>query len=121
VPHRTHASTLRLVFPTVKHRNVRMSVGLALPVVAFLVAHFVAGMGEGVEMLAPALLLFSFLLNGRYVGEQTIDRVRRSRAVPVRRRCARRPAPRRGHPRRVPRGGLLVAASLATRPPPLTL
>jgi hypothetical protein len=105
----------------VQSRNVRITVGLTLPVAAAVVAHFVAGMGEGVAMLAPALLLLSFLLNGRYVGERTIERVRRSRTVTARRRSPRRTAPHRRSARRVPRGGLLVAASLATRPPPLSV
>jgi hypothetical protein len=107
------------VFPAVRHRNVRISAGLALPVAAVLVAHFVAGMGEGVAMLAPALLLFAALLTGRYFGEDTIARVRRTRQAPTRSRAVRRPAPRWTARRSVPRGGLLLASSLATRPPPL--
>ncbi len=92
-----------------------------MPVTAVLVAHFVAGMGQGVVMLAPALLLFLTLLTGRYIGEETIDRARRARRAPTRRRRSHQVAIRRAAPRRFPRGGLLLAASLATRPPPVTV
>lgn len=104
-----------------KRRNVRLSAALALPIAAVLVAHFVAGMSQGIAMLAPALAILLTLLTGRYVGEQTIDRVRRTRPAPPRRRRDRPAAIGHAAPRLVPRGGLLVAASLATRPPPLTV
>jgi hypothetical protein len=99
---------------------MRIWAGLALPLFAVLVAHFVAGMGEGVTMLAPALALFVPLLAGRYVGEQTIHRFRTARTTPAPRRRAalRLHLARRAPAALVPRGGLLLAASLATRPPP---
>ncbi|MCW3009439.1 MAG: hypothetical protein JWP17_4065 [Solirubrobacterales bacterium] len=101
---------------------MRIWAGLAVPLLAVLVAHLVTGMVEGIAMLAPALALLVPLLAGRYVGEQTIHRVRRSRMAPAarRRRAVPRALPRRVAATLVPRGGLLLASSLATRPPPLT-
>jgi hypothetical protein len=99
---------------------MRTWAGLSVPLVAVLVAHFVAGMGEGIAMLAPALALFIPLLAGRYVGEQRIARFRTARTAPAPRRrsavCSH--LARRAPAALVPRGGLLLAASLATRPPP---
>jgi hypothetical protein len=68
--------------------------------------------------LAPALVLWGLLTANRYPGERILERVRRSgsrevleHAVPA----ARRPRPAR---RTMPRGGVLVASSLAGRAPP---
>jgi hypothetical protein len=71
-------------------------------------------------MLAPALAFAVPLLAGRYVGERTIHRVRAARAVAPtpRRRTGAAIARRRPSLALVPRGGLLLASSLATRPPP---
>jgi hypothetical protein len=86
-------------------------------------AGLLAGLSEGVLMLAPALLLAATLGTGRYVGEDAIARVRRTRSP--RRRVVTAPAtvpePQRVPRRITPRGGLLLAASLATRPPPARL
>ncbi len=84
-------------------------------------AGLVPGLAEGVVMVAPALLLVVALVSGRYVGEDAIARVRRVRPD---RPAGRRPdaaaaAIHRAPARIAPRGGLLLAASLATRPPPL--
>jgi hypothetical protein len=83
-------------------------------------AALVPGMETGLLFLAPALVLLASLLTGRYVGEAGLDRL----VAVVGRRPARRapsqhdPLPPR--PRTVmPRGGTLVATSLAVRPPPL--
>ena len=71
--------------------------------------------------LVPLFLLIGSLLAGRYVGEQRIASLAARRA-----RRARRPRPRRltalPSPSRIlPRGGRLVAASLAQRGPPAVL
>lgn len=82
-------------------------------------------LGAPIDLLlaAPVLLLALPLLAGRYVGEGQLARL----AVRVR---ARRVAPRPRHTeastgravsRRVPRGGTLLASSLAVRPPPVAL
>lgn len=71
--------------------------------------------------VAPLLALLIFLLLGRYPGCDAIVRLseriasRHPRRAAARRRC-RRPRPRRSF---APRGGLLIALSLAQRPPPL--
>lgn len=104
-----------------ERRRLRTWGGIALLVVALALAHFVAGMGEGVAMLAPALALLATLLAGRYLGEEAIDRVRRTRRAPSARRAGPARPVLRGAVRHVPRGGLLLASSLATRPPPLTV
>jgi hypothetical protein len=70
--------------------------------------------------LAPLALLVAALLAGRYPGERALaTRLLRGRP----RRAGR--APRGGAPRRprrpfaaAPRGGRLVAAAIASRPPP---
>jgi hypothetical protein len=100
----------------------RLLIGLAIVSMAWLLAHSIAGMGDGVAMFAPALLLAVPLLAGRYIGEDVIERARRARAgaPPVRDRGrSPRPALPRPVAALVPRGGLLLAASLATRPPPV--
>ncbi len=102
-------------------RDVRLLTGLAVLSMAWLVVHAATGLAEGLVMLAPALLLALPLLAGRYVGEDAIDRVRAARAAAPAPRRGR--APRASRPRPVlalvPRGGLLLASSLATRPPPV--
>jgi hypothetical protein len=80
----------------------------------------VPGMQTGALFLAPAMVLLASLLTGRYVGETGLDRL----VAAVRRRApSRAPAQHRARPARpralMPRGGNLVATSLAVRPPPL--
>jgi hypothetical protein len=78
--------------------------------------------GAGVEALlaAPVLVLLAPLLAGRYLGERQIERLaaaRVPRAHPVARPRRTSIAPRA--PRvLLPRGGRLLATSLAVRPPP---
>lgn len=72
--------------------------------------------------LLPLALLVATLLSGRYPGERTLAaRLRGMRSRP--RRRAGGPLAVRG-PRRpfaaIPRGGRLVAAAIASRPPPVT-
>jgi hypothetical protein len=70
-------------------------------------------------LLAAPVLVFALpLLAGRYVGEEQIARLAAA-FVALRRRPAARLAPTaRRAPHRLPRGGCLIAASLAVRPPP---
>jgi hypothetical protein len=76
------------------------------------------GLAEGTAYLLPALLLLLALAARRYPGELALlalmDRRRRRRHGGAGDRC--RESPRRGL---VPRGGALIAFSLAERPPPL--
>jgi hypothetical protein len=76
------------------------------------------GASSDVLLAVQVLVLVLPLLAGRYVGEEALARVasafvaRRRRPVP-----ALVPVARLG-PQRLPRGGRLIAASLAVRPPP---
>jgi hypothetical protein len=90
-------------------------IGVAAGLLAGIEAHSVQ---LAVLYLAPALMLWALLTGDRYPGERILERVRRSPArdlmedaVPP----ARRPRPVR---RTMPRGGVLVASSLAGRAPP---
>jgi hypothetical protein len=66
---------------------------------------------------APAFALLCALALRRYPGEHTIERLRARFAVSVPRRA--RALVRRARPTpRLPRGGRLVAAAVAARPPP---
>jgi len=69
-------------------------------------------------LAAPALVLALPLLAGRYVGEEQLARLAAAFVAPPRRAAATRvPAAARA-PRSLPRGGRLIACSLAVRPPP---
>jgi hypothetical protein len=92
----------------------------SLALAGWVLVHGVGFSGEGLVMLAPALAFAVPLLAGRYVGERAIERVREARAAtsaPRHRSTAAVPH-RRPSLALVPRGGLLLASSLATRPPP---
>jgi hypothetical protein len=95
---------------------------LATALAAFASALIVPGLAVGVLFLSPAIVLLTALLNGCYVGEKRLHRLaaafrpsgrRRPRAAPVPRVLRRRAL--------MPRGGSLVATSLAVRPPPQLL
>lgn len=76
------------------------------------------GVSSDVLLVAPVLVLALPLLAGRYVGEQQLARL--AAAFVARRRrpaAALAPTVRRAS-RSLPRGGRLIAASLAVRPPP---
>jgi hypothetical protein len=73
---------------------------------------------EAMSYLLPALLLLAALAARRYPGERAllamVGRARR------RHQHARAAAPSQSRPRALlPRGGALIATSLAVRPPPL--
>jgi hypothetical protein len=100
-------------------RHVRIAL-LAVAVAGFPAALLVPGMETGVLFLSPAIVLLASLLTGHYVGEESLARLATAlrQRRPKRARATRNPLPRR--PRAVmPRGGRLVATSLAVRPPPL--
>jgi hypothetical protein len=69
----------------------------------------------------PLLFLLVALLLGRYPGHAAIVRLSERIAGRSHRRPAAVPRPRKPRPPRsfAPRGGLLIALSLAQRPPPL--
>jgi hypothetical protein len=77
-----------------------------------------AGVTSDLLLAAPALLFVLPLLAGRYVGEEQLARLAAA-FVATRRRPGPVLVPVSGRtPRRLPRGGRLLAFSLAVRPPP---
>lgn len=101
-------------------RALHLLLAVSLLAVAALFIGSVAGLGSGCLFLAPALLLALPLLAGRYLGAERLSRVALTRTS---RRRALPPAPRNPRVWGVvpPRGGMLIAASLAVRPPPLSI
>jgi hypothetical protein len=100
-------------------RDRRVLAGAAL-VAGLVLAALVHGAGVEALLAAPALALLVPLLAGRYVGEEQIERLAAARVArgrpPAR---ARRSVPALRAPRvLLPRGGRLLATSLAVRPPP---
>jgi hypothetical protein len=95
---------------------------LAMALAAFPVALVVPGLEVGVLFLSPAIVLLASLMTGRYVGEARLHRLAEAHA-PHRGRRPRSSVPVRLPRRRtlMPRGGSLVATSLAVRPPPFPL
>jgi hypothetical protein len=99
-------------------RRVRIAL-LAVALVAFPAVLLLPGMETGVLLLSPAIFLLASLLAGHYLGEERLHRLAVACGCrpPRRASSVRRPLPR---PRALmPRGGRLVATSLAVRPPPL--
>jgi len=96
---------------------------LATALAAFPVVLIVPGLDVGVLFLSPAIVLLASLLTGRYVGEDRLRRLAAAYRPRARRSAARTPATVPLPLRRalMPRGGSLVATSLAVRPPPLHL
>src|SRR6202165_2632037 len=91
-------------------------IACALPLLWLFTRSFL-DVGLGLLFLAPAVLLALPLLAGRYVGAERLSRVADRSATGVRRPALAFLAPRAPW-RTLPRGGLLIAASLAVRPPP---
>jgi hypothetical protein len=90
----------------------------AIATCAWVLAAQLLGFGDGAMFFLPALLLFGLLALDRYPGERTLLRrlrtLRRSDPRP-RRLGARGERPRAARPR----GGALLAFSLAGRAPPI--
>jgi hypothetical protein len=97
-------------------RALQLLLATCLLAAAGLLAGSVAGLGSGFLFIAPALLLALPLLAGRYLGAERLSRIARAR-LPRRRARLSLSIP---HTWRLvpPRGGMLIAASLAVRPPP---
>jgi hypothetical protein len=101
-------------------RDMRILLGLTALMVGLVVAQAVTG--AEVMMASPALVLALPLLAGRYVGEERLARLvaRLDATVSRAARTLDDRLPRA--PRAVlPRGGRLLAASLAERGPPWSL
>jgi hypothetical protein len=76
------------------------------------------GVHSDVLLVAPVLVLALPLLAGRYIGEEQLARLAGSFDCGRRRPLAALVPDVRRAPLRLPRGGRLIAASLAVRPPP---
>jgi hypothetical protein len=104
--------------PHRRHQRLLLLLALVAGLVAL--SMVLTGLGTGLLYLAPALMLLAPLALERYLGEDTIERLRRTVAA------RRRPRPARSIRAALPaaprtlmvRGGALLAASLAVRPPP---
>lgn len=104
-------------------RDRRVLVALTLLSSLCLLAEAAGVLAPTLLYAAPLLLVALPLLAGRYLGEDRFVRLARS-ARQGRRRPARRlsaPAGARWELRALPRGGRLIAHSLAVRPPPAAL
>ncbi len=99
-------------------RDQRLLVLAAVATSAALLLAALAGHAELIAYAAPLCVVALPLLAGRYVGEQTLERLR-ERVEPEHRRGA---APLLPGARRsmsaFPRGGRLIAQALAERAPP---
>lgn len=101
----------------VTSRDRHLLLGLAALTLA-LAALTLVGVPSDVLLAVPVLLFALPLLAGRYVGEERLARLADA-FVSIRRRAAGSLATAaRRSPRALPRGGRLIAASLAVRPPP---
>ena len=103
-------------------RDQRALIAAAVGVSALLLLAVLAGHPQLLAFSAPLFLVAVPLVAGRYVGEATLERLRRgtgrrSRPRPA---VARATGPRRT-PVLLPRGGRLIAEALAVRPPPPAL
>ena len=76
------------------------------------------GRCAGLAHLLPFALIVVPLLTGRYVGEQRLERLAGVRSTTAQPRPTATRVPSRCPQRCVPRGGGLIACSLAVRPPP---
>ena len=99
-------------------RDLRLLLGLTGLTVALVAVQWLTG--AEVLLASPALVLALPLLAGRYVGEERIAWLAARFVEPVRRAAPRLAARLPRAPRAlVPRGGRLLACSLAERGPPV--
>jgi hypothetical protein len=99
-------------------RDQRMLFAFAAGTAALVLLAALAGHAELIAYAAPVLVVALPLVAGRYVGEERLRQLRslgrpRDRRVPAAMPAVRRPA------ELVPRGGRLMAHSLAERGPPI--
>jgi hypothetical protein len=99
-------------------RDRTLLCAIAVFAVALAGAHVATGAGADALIAVPVLLVLLPLVAGRYVGSERLVRIVRRVRPPARRQGARPLARRRPDIRPAPRGGLLIAVSLARRGPP---
>jgi hypothetical protein len=101
-------------------RDLRILLALCVLAVGLAIAHNAAGLSTGFLYMAPALVIAMALVAGRYVGEERLARI--ACALPTSRPAVPREViPRLPIAHLLPRGGCLIASSLAVRPPPAAL
>jgi hypothetical protein len=101
-------------------RDQRLLLAAAVSTSALLLLAAAAGHPDLLVYAAPLFLLAVPLLAGRYVGEERLERLRRGSAGVPRRLAPARVRPSARRPAALlPRGGRLIAESLAVRPPPV--
>jgi hypothetical protein len=101
----------------------RVLVALTLLSSLCLLAEAAGVLAPALLYAAPLLLVALPLIAGRYLGEERIVRLAQGARQGLRRPARRLSAPAgaRWARRAVPRGGRLIAYSLAVRPPPAAL
>jgi hypothetical protein len=106
--------------PLPARRGPRLTVP-AIALAALAASGLLPGLLDALAYLLPPLLLLLALVARRYPGERALLALIAGRRRPVRGRTDA-PAAARIRPRAtVPRGGALIASSLAVRPPPARL
>ena len=98
-------------------RDRQLLLGLAALTLA-LASLTLLGVHSDVLLAAPVLVFALPLLAGRFVGEEQLARLVAAFSTARRRPAATIAAHARRAPRTLPRGGRLIAAALAVRPPP---
>ena len=99
-------------------RDRQLLFGLAVLTLA-LASLTLLGVHSDVLLAAPALVSALPLLAGCFVGEEQLTRLVAAFSVARRRPAGTIASRARRAPRRLPRGGRLIATALAVRPPPL--
>jgi hypothetical protein len=99
-------------------RRARQQLSLLAALTVVVAASTFVGAHSDVLLALPALLFSLPLLAGRYVGEERLARLAAAFVSSRRRRSAPPKVCVRRARRTLPRGGHLIAASLAVRPPP---
>jgi hypothetical protein len=100
-------------------RDQRFLLGAALATSVLLLLGSLAGHADLLLYVAPVLLIAIPLLAGHYVGEERLERMGSGfRRAPLRAPRTATPQALRGPVALLPRGGRLIAHSLAERPPP---
>jgi hypothetical protein len=99
-------------------RDRQLMIGLAA-MTAALAALTLVGVHSDLLLAAPVLVFALPLLAGRYVGEEQLARLAAAFRGAPQRPAGTIAAPARRCEARLPRGGRLIAAALAVRPPPV--
>ena len=100
-------------------REQRLLLVAAVASSALLLLAALAGHAEVAAYAAPLCVLVLPLVAGRYVGEETLERLRERKAARPHPRAAAAPASGARRARSAfPRGGRLIAHALAERGPP---